>query len=288
MPIRENETFGKHFVGDTEEEANNLLKSFDTTLNFLANKCSRLTGLDQEDLKQEGIIGLARAKRDFEVLRSGKFKIFAIYKIKDAMREFITSQAANIRTPQYIKDANRLANTLIKTVAKAYQLDYASMIDVWEMSADYKTDPGFKDIAESVEQIRTSIENLASRSHTSVSQLLDRAEMMPLTQSVVVENVGRNKFTDLLVENNLIDHLSARESVAKIKELISNDEFNLLYARFVEGRTTRELEPELGVKAETIVVRTNNIIEKLNKHKDKILQNESNDNTTKVKSGQFS
>jgi len=285
MPIRDNEEFCKCFIADTEEEGMELLRKFDMDLSMLSQKFSLVTGVDKQDLFQEGIIGLARAKRDFEEGRSEDFRIFAIYKIKDAMREFITSQASNIKVPQYIRDAQRLADVLKKLVEKIGGLSMYSFSDLWRISGEFKaTTESEQCLAEDINKVKNSIKNLADRSHTSIIQLLDRAEIMPTITSSSIEFVEVDDFRvdHFSEENNMVKYLHSKDRVKMLKEILASNEFDLLYARFVEGKTLKELAPELGVKEETIVVRTNNIIAKL---KRKFENYESNTNTEETKQG---
>jgi len=285
MPIRDNEEFCKRFVADTEEEAMELLDKFNMDISMLSQKFSTVTGVDKQDLSQEGIIGLARAKRDFEEGRSADFRIFAIYKIKDAMREFITSQASNIKVPQYIRDAQRLADVLRKLMEKTGSMSMCALSDLWRISGEFKaTTDSEQSLLEDINKVKNSIKNLAGRSHTSIIQLLDRAEIMPTIASSSIEFAETNDLRSdhFSEEDNMVKYLHSRDRVEMLKEVLDKDEFELLYARFVEGKTLKELEPELGVKEETIVVRTNNIITKLQR---KFENYESNTNTEETESG---
>jgi len=252
MPIREEEQFLKHFIADTEEEAIQLLEDYDTDITMLANKVSQLTGISNEDLKQEGIIGLARAKREFEESRSDNFRIFAIYKIKDAMREFVTMQGSNVRAPQYVKDALKLAEKLKALIGKEHFVEYSTLLDVWNMLDNIRIT---RPLAKDVESVKNSLENLADRSHTSVPQLLERAIFIPDFDVDIVDH----KVDDLS------DVLIARDEVSAIKNLLTKDEFDLLWLRFVEGKTVRELESHFGIKNSSIIARTEKLIDRLNR-----------------------
>lgn len=280
MPIREDEEFCKHFLANTPEEAERLLKVYNQDLTMLASKFAMFTGLDAEDLKSEGTIGLARAKRDFEEGRSESFRIFAIYKIKDAMREFVTMQGENVRVPQYVKDALRLINNLREVLGKSYSVDYISFAQVWELSENVPEDNPTK---ADVDSIRNSLTNLANRSHTSVIQLLERAEVIPaiITTEFEYEEVNMNNVSD---EDLLIEMISNAQIVEEIREILTKDEFNLLWNRFVEGMTIRELEEPLGIKPESIVVRTNIILKKLHAHFNRTQRNETNNAVKEVNS----
>lgn len=382
MPIRDNEKFCKHFLADTEAEAEELLKEFDYNLELLSNKFARLTGIDREDLKSEGIIGLARAKREFDETRSSNFTIFALYKIKDAMREFISTQSIDVRVPQYIVDASRLGTVLKSLLEKALGPVEGSFTDVWVMSAKYKEN---NELATDIQATREKISNLADRSHTSVLDLLDRADVMPSTEAYVIHRnmntlssdydqeaevsyknlvddlrdcLGKKRFIQIFDlhfiegytvrevadklgvadgtiavqikqlknklrhrhtylndiearsrecppvidtnirsaelseidssnepydhETGLMDIVSTRSSMSKLKEFLTKEEFSLLYAKFAEGKTMRELANERGIASGTVAVKVQKITKKILKHKDIILGHESNTNTKKV------
>ena len=271
--------FPANFIAETKEEANNLYKKYLKTMQFLANKYSMISGLDIEDLVQEGTIGLARASRDFKECRSNDFNTFAIYKIKDAMREFVTSQAVNTKVPQYIKDTARLIKRLRKIIGTIEAVETYSPMDIWWISKKYEEN---KEVTSNVARIRKSLFNLAERSCTTVEQLVERAEFMPL---VDIEITDYNSVD--LSENNekaVIEYLINRRGISEIKELISKEDFDLIVSYFVEEKTVRELEKEVGLKGPTISVRINKIIEKLKK--DLTLDgNDTNENFEEIGQG---
>jgi len=276
MPIRNDEKFCKHFLGETEKEAIEVMKKYDNDVVMLSNKCALHTGLDKKDLKQEAIIGLARARRDFDFDRSENFRIFVIYKIKDALREYITMQSNNVRIPQYIKDTIGLIDNLKKVVEKCIHLHpYASFLEIWKSS---ETDVIDKNIQKEIESIRQSIKNLADRSHTIVPQLLDRAEMFPNTNASPLEGMVLDSscFDDTSEEEKRVNQMYYEESFKRLKEELSKEEFDLLYARFVDGYTIRELKETMGITPESIVVKTNKIVEKLNRKRKRIMDHEDN------------
>jgi len=284
MPIREGEKFCKCFLADTEKEAEKLLKDYNSTLKLLSNKVAALTGLDKEDLYQEGIIGLARAKRDFDEERSENFKIFAIYKIKDAMREFGTTQAVTIKAPQYTKDAIRLASVLRELLVKAGEYPYIALVDMWNSSSKYvNNDP----LEKSIQKARQSLKNLADRSHTSVRQLLERSEMIPTLAFAACKDSSMD-IEDENPENTMVNNLDAAETISRIKEYLSEEDYNLLWNRYVEGMTVRELAPIMGISAPHVSDRTQALLEKVRKlekdlRRKKAVLYESNTNTEETK-----
>jgi RNA polymerase sigma factor (sigma-70 family) len=262
MPIRDDEKFCKCFIADTEAEAEKILKEFDYNLKLLANKVHTLTGLDPEDLYQEGIIGLARASRDFDEERSDNFKIFAIYKIKDAMREFGTTQAISIKIPQYTKDAIRLAHVLREHLVKAGEYQYTALADMWDASSKYIGD-GPLEI--SIQSSRQSLINLANRSHTSVKQLLERSETMPSFSLDITEISNKDIIDDRSVENDMVNRLNVVEMIERVKDCLSDEDYKLLWNRYAEGMTVRELAPLMGISAPHVSDRTQALLKKLSK-----------------------
>jgi len=270
MPIRDNEKFCKHFLADTPEEAEKLLKEYEYTLKMLANKVARYTGLDEEDLYQEGIIGLARAKRDFNDERSANFKIFAIYKIKDAMRAFGTAQAISVRVPQHTKDALRLASILRDYLIKAGEYRYNALVDMWNASVKYNSEGP---LDKSIQRARQRLINLANRSHTSVRQLLEKSEVVPS----FLFDISMWDYTDVdtaMYEEELISKLYAAEIISRIKQCISKKDYDLLTNRYIKGMTVRELAPLMGISAPHVSDLTQALLRKLRKMENRLIMEE--------------
>jgi RNA polymerase sigma factor (sigma-70 family) len=253
--------FPTRFIADTEEEAERLYKKYNKTLQLLANRYSVLTGLSTEDLIQEGTIGLARASRDFESERSRDFNVFAVYRIKDAMREFVTSQSINTGVVSTVKPVN-----------------ISSLLDIWETSGIYEND---KEIGNSISKVRQSLSNLAKRSCTTVEQLIERADLMPIADMEITDyNVA-----DLPNQNedDMLSSLTIRKYIDRIKSILSESDYDLLVSHFVEGKTVRELEEKLDLKASTVTIKIHNIVSKLLEKRDSILNHANNNNIKKAK-----
>jgi RNA polymerase sigma factor (sigma-70 family) len=286
MPIRKNEEFLKCFLADTEVEAENILEKYDGVLKLLANKASIITGLDKEDIYQEGIIGLARAYRDFDEKRSGNFKIYAIYKIKDAMREFGTVQAMPLKSPQYTRDAIRLAKVLRECLVKAGEYRYNALADVWASSAKYNGDSV---LDKSIQTCRRSLNNLAMRSHTPVVQLLERAEIsFPSAIDMSEYNIRDTLYNEgENVEEDIIEKITTVEIIERIKKHISEEDYELLWNRYIKGMTVRELSSKMDISAAHVSDKTQVILKRLRKLEEvlkgkKVMRYESNTDTKEV------
>jgi RNA polymerase sigma factor (sigma-70 family) len=283
-PIRDGEKFCKCFLADTMEEASELMAAFDRDITMLAAKfASFARNLDKEDLEQEGLIGLARANRDFDEGRSENFRIFAIYKIKDAMREFVTTQSSNVRVPQYVKEALRLSWSLGRAMEKGGYMGHDSIVDLWDISANFEADPA---IIADVDKIRRSLKSLADRCHTTVYQLLERAEVTPISITTSLDIYDPHRLDNFpSVEDSITSYLATEQSMKNLRDFLTEDEFKLLHARYVEGKTLRELAPEMGITAPSVHTRAQNILKKLKRNEKRILCYESDTDTEKTEPG---
>ena len=64
----------------------------------------------------------------------------------------------------------------------------------------------------------------------------------------------------------MIEMIFNKELIITLKKIITKEEFELLYQRFVNGLSIRELSPKYKITPEGLVVRTNNILAKIKKH----------------------
>lgn len=266
MPIRDDEKFLKYFLSDDEKEAEAVYIAFNTTMDYLAGKASMLTGMDKDDLKSEATIGLARAKRDFDLDRSDNFQTFAIYHIKTAMREFITKQISNIKPPQYLKDAAMLLDRMKNIMEKEHKLPYPSISEIWMLSGK-AVDVLSEQSAAEIQLIRLSLQALADRSRVSINELIDRLELLPVMSEYEdgISDVG----ADYDVEEHLVDAIDRQRLISNIKSMLTQDEFELLMDRLVHGMTVRELEEKRGIRAASIVTKTNKILDRIRNAKHK-------------------
>ncbi len=300
MPIREFidkktgkktlEKFAAHFLAETEVEATKLYKQYENIIQIIANRAKIITGLDIDDLISEGTIGLARANRDFENTRGATFRTFAIYKIKDAVREYANSQSTSISIPQYIRDARSLSASL-KRIVSCYDntmFDSWSLLDVWKASKSCEAEDTKLDekLVRSVKDIRQKLVNLADRSCTSIEQLLERADLAPI-KAVEIEDYNINSIPgksvapgdSITTEDITVEEIMTKKHIKKLKEFLSEKDYNLLFNHFGEGKTEREIAKELGIKASSVHVKIHEIIAKVKRIKSRAFGYEDNNNT---------
>lgn len=272
--VLEDESFPQYFLADSPEKAEQLYKEYLRYIKMFAAKYASATGLDEGDLMQEATIGLARASRDFDTDRSSEFRTFAIYKMKDALREFVATQSSDVNIPQYILDAAKLITRLQKVMESAELLHEKDFLSVWKQSEKCDRE---SEIVKNVTEIRQNIKNLAERSCTTVEQLLERAEMYPSTITELDQFITTSSdaavFPEADAEEEVIRKIMVGRAIDNMKQHLEESEYRLLYDHFVEGKTVRDIAPELGIKPASVTVRIHNLINRLKKKEEQILMN---------------
>ena len=119
--VIQQEEMPKHFLADTPEEAEALYSVYSGLLNGMSYNYAVATGLQKVDLFGDALIGLGRAYRDWDPKRSDDFKIYAIYRIKDALNEFVRDNMASVRVPAYIKKSHTHV-TKLKSIFHKYDV----------------------------------------------------------------------------------------------------------------------------------------------------------------------
>lgn len=228
MTQQKGEKFLKHMLGNTVEEAENTFQEFSKVLNDLARSYSMKSGLDRADLFGEGIVGLARAKRDFDSKRSDNFKTFAIYKIKDAMHSHIRSVSRPTSVPAYIWRLNRWiseARTLLEGAGMTPSMA-DSVLCGQALFAE--------NIGERCERLLQFINDEAERQGVDQEKLVRRAESLPSKEemSETSDSSKTKELEDRMAVEDLKKHLNETESA--------------IADGIMEGRTHKEIAESLG------------------------------------------
>jgi DNA-directed RNA polymerase specialized sigma subunit len=79
------ENLPKFFLGYTPEEAEKNYNEYGFLLKKISKSYANVTGLQEEDLFGAGLVGLARAVRDFDVKKSNNFIGYAYFRIRGAL-----------------------------------------------------------------------------------------------------------------------------------------------------------------------------------------------------------
>jgi len=208
------EEMPKHFLGDTPEEAATIYAQYKNMLNGWAYAYATSTGLSRADLFGEALIGLARTYRDWDLDRGGSFRTYAVYKIKDALNEFVRGNSATISVPAYIKKAN--ANLCeIKSICESYQLN-------WEILVIDQDIPDSFDMQDAIRctKLVENLINAAKRAKVSYEKFIDRVVYIP-------ENADFSDQTAPEVHERAHQQIEAALIVEKLKTHMNEDELTI-------------------------------------------------------------
>jgi RNA polymerase sigma factor (sigma-70 family) len=162
------ETMSKYFLADTPEEAEALYNRYSGLLNALAYSYAISTGLQKDDLFGEALIGLGRAYRDWNINRSDDFKMYAVYRIKDALNEFTRNNIASVAVPAYIKKSHNHVIEL-KTIFAKYNLSiYDNIIDIIKTNDKHRCN-----------YLIDKLKKAANRAKVDYKKFIERVEYIP-------------------------------------------------------------------------------------------------------------
>ena len=255
MPFREGEKFLAHFLADNEKEAKRLYKNYKRLISHLAYQFSKRSGVDAQDLFEEGLIGLARAKRDFEperqvcinkgcgsvarkcecdkpnlVKRSGRFHNFAVALIRNALREAVYAYETPVPVPAYLKESNYYYTKMrqaLDDICVDSDVKTTIIEDENARPADFGIEQPHSIV---VEKFKRKLKNRARSSEITYNELLTRAISIP-----------RRKFTDIhrpefsgASEEFDDERLDKAASLVRIQEVLDPESYDIL-TRFSIG-----------------------------------------------------
>lgn len=185
------EKFLSCFLADTQEEAEQTHEEFSKCLNSIAYSYHLSTGLDKAELFSEGLVGLARAKRDYDPTRSLNFKTYAIFRIKDALNKYIRENMAPVKIPAYIRKAHSLITKLKQELGN----------ELFEQA-----------LRNNNREVLGELGSAADRCNLSVIELANRATVLPTELEFLDTEHSSN--TDDVFNKILVDELK-RQMTAK-------------------------------------------------------------------------
>jgi RNA polymerase sigma factor (sigma-70 family) len=229
------EDFLPGFLGNTAEEAEKIYEEFKGVLNNLAFSYSVSTGLQKSDLFGEAVIGLARARRDFDKNRSENFKGYAIVRIKDALNEYVRENKASVSIPAYLRSANALLQKIKGLLQQRgfYNEDIHILLSNEEIEGNVP-----EDIENECREIAKNIKNIADRANITIRKLIERAVFIPLdTEIKESENIE-------IAYDREEEKMHAALIVDKLKKFMTDEELQIAegimagktYAEIAEGQ----------------------------------------------------
>ncbi len=175
------EPMPKHFLADTLEEAEVVYYRYSNLLNAIAYSYAISTGLQKDLLFGEALIGLGRAYRDWDSNRSDNFKTYAIYRIKDALNEFVRDNITSVKVPAYIKKSH-VHVVGLKTIFAKYDLCVDKVLLFGEVDKEIKG----KDKLSCIYYVDKLVK-AAVRAKVSYKKFVERVEYIP--ENITFDNV---------------------------------------------------------------------------------------------------
>jgi len=242
--------FPKHLLGSTLEEAEKMFKSFSKILNSLAGFYANKTGLDKADILGEAVIGLAKAKRDYDPTRSDDFRTFAIYKITDEIHNYTRCFFGQVKAPAYIKRAGRWI-VEFRDILKSKGIPLHCISTIVEQ--DVTNTAGDRAV-----ELLGYILKEANRLNISVDELAERTDKLP---RYYLELNGQSECNECSE-----DQLHAKIVVNKLKGYLTKNELHIANG-IMEDKTHKEIAEDLGYTTPWVTQQLEKIRRKL---KDKV------------------
>lgn len=181
------EAMSKYFLADTPEEAEALYNHYSGLLNALAYNYAVSTGLQKDDLFGEALIGLGRAYRDWDINRSDNFKMYAIYRIKDALNEFVRGNMTAVTVPAYIKKSHNHIIKL-KLIFAKYTLSIDNVLLCGKIDQRINGPDKIK-----CTYLINKLKKAADRARISYKKFVERVEYIP-EDCIFNENTACNEY----------------------------------------------------------------------------------------------
>lgn len=234
--VFDTEDMPEYFLGDTPKEAEEIYLKYKGLMNSFAYTYSISTGIDKSALFGEAVLGLARAKRDWDESRSKSFMTYASFRIKDALNEYVRENRAIVVVPTYIKKSNDNLKKIID-ICKKHGIGQEKLLDVLQSNI-YKSFGAEKGICETAIK---SIRNAAARAGVELSKFVERVSVVPETT-----NYKEQEAFEVSQRNHQM--LEAATLVEQLRKFM-DDEDVIICEGIMNDSTYKEIGAELGKSA---------------------------------------
>ena len=253
---KKEEVFLDFYLGETLEEAESVFHDFSKLLNIMSNGYSMWSGIDKEDLFGTALVGLARAKRDFDPARSDNFKTFAIYKIKNALNDCYRENKTIVSIPSYVKTANTYINN-IKFLLSKYSFNPSGIISSGKIENKLMTANDETECNKFLKKLKRLSKNV----NIPYQRIIDRSEYIPTAISFDDEDTSQEEI--FIRERQLVD---AALLVDKLKDNMTDVELsiaesimaNKTYKEIGEAQTPKRSAPWVKQKLDKMKDRFKN------------------------------
>lgn len=230
--VKKAEDMLPYFLADTPQEAEIIYNKYSKLLNMLASKYAIATNIPKSDLFGEALIGLAKACKNWDSSRSSDFKIYAIYRIKDALNEYVRNNISVVPVPSYIKKSNSHLNE-IKSICSRYNIDEHVIL----------IDQDIPDNLRETDAIRLTslvlfLIRAAERAGVEYGAFIDRIRTLP--QNMVLNDIN-NDFDECLYEQKM----EATLTVNRLKSMMDPTMLTICDG-IMADKSLEEIGKELG------------------------------------------
>jgi len=241
------------FLADTPKDAEKLYKDYYTLLNNLSYTYSISTNIDKSDLFGEALIGLARAKRDFDPTRSDNFKAFALYKIKWALNECVRKNSRSVVMPAYVRNANRHIHVL-KDTFEMHNLELKDLYNAFEQGTLDLSWAKAGPLKQKLFSLFNNLIKAAERAGISVKELAARAEHVPT-------DVPYDEYATCV---EMLDDIDRKFAIEDIKKLLTPIQVRVCEG-IMQDKSYEEIAAEFGRTAPWVNQQLDKIRMKLQK-----------------------
>ncbi len=201
------------------------------------------SGLEFEDLRQAGYIGLLNAAENYDLSRGTKFSTYATHLIKGEIRHQVRDNQPSVHIPQWIKRLNKK----VKTAQEEF----------YQETGEY---PTVSDLSEKLNIEEEGIKEVlkARDAMTYVSIDRERRESDPRPEYIDYEKIKSKH------EENL--PLEFKVRIAEAIEKLTDVQQEVVNGLFYEDQTQEEIGEEIGTSQRQVSRIKYRVLDELKKH----------------------
>lgn len=175
---------------------------------------------DQSDLRQVGCIGLVHAVRRFDPQRSDNFLAYAVPTISGEIKRYLRDNGWFIRPPRRLQELRHAVAGAIPELAQALHRE-----------------PTVRDLAEHLDAAPASI----------VEAVEARTSLRPVSLDAGVGSADTPMAASIGSDDGRLERADLRLSLRVALGTLTPRERRIVYLRFIEERTQRQIAAEIGV-----------------------------------------
>lgn len=201
------------------------------------------SGLEFEDLRQAGYIGLLNAVENYDLNEGAKFSTYATHLIKGEIRHQVRDNQPSVHIPQWVKRLNKKVN-------KAQQ-------KIYQKTGEF---PTIKELSEKLNIEEEGIKEVlkARDSMTYISIDKERRESDPRPEYIDYEKIKSKHEEDLPLEFKV--------RIADAIEKLTEVQQQVVKGLFYEDQTQEEVGEEIGTSQRQVSRMKYRLLDELKEH----------------------